>query len=64
MQIGIIGIGKMGYNLALNMHKILFNVIAYDIAEATRKRLAEEKVTTVDSLETMAAAPFRGNAES
>ena len=56
MQIGIIGLGKMGYNLALNMHKNLFNVIAYDIAEATRKRLAEEKVTTVDSLETMAAA--------
>ena len=56
MQIGVIGLGKMGYNLALNMHKNLFNVIAYDIAEATRKRLAEEKVTTVDSLETMAAA--------
>lgn len=56
MQIGIIGLGKMGYNLALNMHKNLFNVIAYDIAEATRKRLAEEKVTTVDSLETMATA--------
>jgi 6-phosphogluconate dehydrogenase len=56
MQIGIIGLGKMGYNLALNMHKNLFNVIAYDIAEATRKRLAAEKVTTVDSLETMATA--------
>lgn len=56
MQIGIIGLGKMGYNLALNMHRNLFNVIAYDIAEATRKRLAAEKVTTVDSLETMAAA--------
>jgi 6-phosphogluconate dehydrogenase len=50
MQIGIIGLGKMGYNLALNLHKNLFKVVAYDINEDTRKRIAAEGVTTVNSL--------------
>lgn len=54
MQIGIVGLGKMGYNLALNLHGKLFNVLAYDISEETRKRMNEEGVSTVDSLEQMA----------
>lgn len=56
MQIGIIGLGKMGYNLSLNLHGKMFNVIAYDISEETRKRMAAEEVTTVDSLKAMADA--------
>jgi 6-phosphogluconate dehydrogenase len=56
MQIGIIGLGKMGYNLSLNLHRNMFNVIAYDISEETRKRMAAEEVTTVDSLKAMADA--------
>jgi 6-phosphogluconate dehydrogenase len=44
----------MGYNLSLNLHRNMFNVIAYDIAEETRKRMAAEEVTTVDSLKAMA----------
>lgn len=56
MQIGIVGLGKMGYNLALNLHGKLFNVLAYDISEETRRRIASEKVATVDSLKQMAEA--------
>src|SRR5690348_15045261 len=54
MQIAIIGLGKMGYNLSLNLHKNAFDVIAYDISEETRKRMAAEQITTVDSLQAMA----------
>ena len=50
MQIGVVGLGKMGYNLALNLHKNFFQVVAYDISEETRKRLAHEGVTTYNSL--------------
>lgn len=46
----------MGYNLSLNLHGKMFNVIAYDISEETRKRMAAEEVTTVDSLKAMADA--------
>lgn len=44
----------MGYNLSLNLHRNKFDVIAYDIAEETRKRMAAEGVTAVDSLKGMA----------
>lgn len=56
MQIGIVGLGKMGYNLALNLNGKLFKVLAYDIVEEARKRIALEKVETVDSLKGMADA--------
>ena len=50
MQIAVVGLGKMGYNLALNLHRNFFQVVAYDISEETRKHLAHEGVTTYDSL--------------
>ena len=50
MQIGLVGLGKMGYNLALNLHKNKFEVIAYDVATAPRKQLAGKGLKTVDSL--------------
>jgi 6-phosphogluconate dehydrogenase len=31
MQIGLIGLGKMGYNLALNFKNKGHNVIAFDV---------------------------------
>jgi len=34
MQIGLIGLGKMGFNLARNMKNKGHDVIAYDINEA------------------------------
>ena len=56
MQIGVVGLGKMGYNLALNLHKNFFQVVAYDINEETRARLSHEGVTTYNSLKEMTAS--------
>ncbi|MEO5905681.1 MAG: NAD(P)-binding domain-containing protein, partial [Saprospiraceae bacterium] len=53
MQIGVVGLGKMGYNLALNLHKNFIQVVAYDINEETRKRLAHEGVSTYNTLKEM-----------
>ena len=50
MQIGVVGLGKMGYNLSLNLHKNFFQVVAYDINEDTRIKLAHEGVSTFNSL--------------
>jgi 6-phosphogluconate dehydrogenase len=55
MHIGIVGLGKMGYNLSLNLHKNMFNVLAYDISEETRKKIQAEQVITVNSLKEMVA---------
>lgn len=46
----------MGYNLALNLHKNFFEVVAYDINEETRVRLSHEGVTTHNSLKEMTAS--------
>lgn len=46
----------MGYNLALNLHKNFFQVVAYDINEETRIRLANEGVVTYNSLKEMTAS--------
>jgi 6-phosphogluconate dehydrogenase len=56
MQIGVVGLGKMGYNLALNLNRNSFQVVAYDINEETRKNLAHEGVSTYNSLKEMTAA--------
>src|SRR5215212_1219000 len=53
MQIAVVGLGKMGYNLALNLHKNFFEVLAYDINEETRNKLSHEGVTTYNSLKQM-----------
>lgn len=54
MQIAIVGLGKMGYNLALNLKRNSFDVMAYDIADEARKRLAGEGVNVASSLEELA----------
>lgn len=53
MQLAIVGLGKMGYNLALNLNRNSFDVVAYDIAEETRKRIEKEGIKTGASLEEM-----------
>ncbi len=55
MQLAIVGLGKMGYNLALNLHRNKFDVVAYDISQETRTRLAGEGIKTGDSLADMTA---------
>ena len=51
MQIGLIGLGKMGFNLALNMHRHGHEVIAYDVNPDTCKSIQEKGIRTVDSLQ-------------
>lgn len=51
MQIGLIGLGKMGYNLALNMKNKGHDVIAYDINEETLTKIQAEGIKTVRSLQ-------------
>ncbi|GAY74715.1 6-phosphogluconate dehydrogenase [Sporolactobacillus inulinus] len=41
MKIGLIGLGKMGYNLALNMSEHGFAVNAFDLSEAAVKKAQE-----------------------
>lgn len=45
MQIGLIGLGKMGYNLALNLRDHQHQVVAYDIARETIDAIAAEGIT-------------------
>ena len=51
MQIGLIGLGKMGANLARNLQRKGFDVIAYDINTALYKQLEREQIRTTDSLQ-------------
>jgi 6-phosphogluconate dehydrogenase len=55
MQLAIVGLGKMGYNLALNLHRNSFDVVAYDISDETRKRLAGEGIEVGSTLDDMIA---------
>jgi len=49
MKIGLIGLGKMGYNLALNMKDKGIEVIAYDISEKAVEQMANEGIQTAKS---------------
>lgn len=53
MNIGLIGLGKMGYHLALNMKNKGINVIAYDVSKTALSQMALEGVKTVDSYESL-----------
>jgi 6-phosphogluconate dehydrogenase len=46
MQIALIGLGKMGYNLALNFQRNQHEVIAFDINKAAMEKIAREGVKT------------------
>lgn len=56
MQIAVVGLGKMGYNLALNLHRNSFQVFTYDINEQTRLQITQEGIATFDSLKDMTSA--------
>lgn len=51
MQIGFVGLGKMGYNLALNLHRHGYEVVAYDVVTENVKNILLEGVTPAFSLE-------------
>jgi 6-phosphogluconate dehydrogenase len=53
MQIGLVGLGKMGFPLALNLHDKGYEVIAFDVAEQSRENAALEGVGVAASLPAM-----------
>ena len=50
MQIGLIGLGKMGYNLALNFKNKGHQVIAYDVNKGAMEKIATEGIKTAPSV--------------
>jgi 6-phosphogluconate dehydrogenase len=50
MKVGLVGLGKMGYNLALNMLDKKHEVIAYDTQVEQVKKISAEGATGVDTL--------------
>jgi 6-phosphogluconate dehydrogenase len=51
MQIGIIGLGKMGFNLALNLKRNGYEVIANDVNTEFVQKIATENIKTADSIQ-------------
>jgi 6-phosphogluconate dehydrogenase len=51
MQIGLVGLGKMGFNLALNIHRNKHQVVAFDLNANSVKSIQEKGVKTASSLE-------------
>lgn len=50
MQIGLIGLGKMGYNLALNFKSKGHQVVAFDVNKSAMDKIAAEGITTAPSI--------------
>jgi 6-phosphogluconate dehydrogenase len=50
MQIALIGLGKMGYNLALNFKRNKHDVIAFDINKSAMEKIAAEGVKTAPTI--------------
>ncbi|KAB8137824.1 decarboxylating 6-phosphogluconate dehydrogenase [Gracilibacillus oryzae] len=56
MEIGMIGLGKMGYQLTLNLMDKQHNVIAHDVDKKVMEQINSEGVTTSDSLKELVQA--------
>ena len=56
MQIGLIGLGKMGYNLALNFKNKGHNVVAFDVNKTAMEKIAGEGITTAPNIGDLALA--------
>ncbi|MFL2100421.1 phosphogluconate dehydrogenase (NAD(+)-dependent, decarboxylating) [Mycobacteroides abscessus] len=55
MEIGLIGLGKMGYQLALNLLDKGHQVTGYDVMEASRKQAEDAGIKTVPTLKELTA---------
>lgn len=53
MQIGIIGLGKMGYQLSLNLLDKKYNVVAYDVNPEAVKNISSEGAQEADSIKNL-----------
>ena len=56
MKIGLVGLGKMGYNLALNAIGKKHEVVAFDLSENVRAMAEKEGIGTVADLKNLASA--------
>lgn len=56
MQIALIGLGKMGFNLGLNLHRHGHEVLAYDLNQQTLATIREKGIVTVSSIERLVHA--------
>lgn len=53
MQIGMIGLGKMGYQLTLNLADKGYNIVSYDLNQESMKKISAEGVRTSESIESL-----------
>ena len=54
MQIGLVGLGKMGYNLAMNLQRNNIHVLGYDVAAATRSDIHQKHgIAVADNLQAL-----------
>lgn len=53
LKIGLIGLGKMGSNLAMNLKEHGQNVIGFDVDEMTRKAMQDKGIETENSIENL-----------
>jgi 6-phosphogluconate dehydrogenase len=51
MQIGLIGLGKMGFNLALNIHQHGHDVLAFDLNAALLDSISSKGIQSFNSLD-------------
>jgi 6-phosphogluconate dehydrogenase len=56
MQIGLVGLGKMGYNLALNFKSKGFEVVAFDVNKSAAEKISKEGVSTTSVMSDIALA--------
>jgi 6-phosphogluconate dehydrogenase len=56
MQIGLVGLGKMGYNLALNFKSKGFEVVAFDVNKSAVEKISMEGIATTSVMSDMALA--------
>ncbi|MCE2994065.1 MAG: phosphogluconate dehydrogenase (NAD(+)-dependent, decarboxylating) [Cyclobacteriaceae bacterium] len=56
MQIGLVGLGKMGFNLALNFKSKGFDVVAFDVNKSAADRISKQGITTAPALSDLALA--------
>src|SRR5689334_23123295 len=55
MQLGLVGLGRMGANMARRLMRDGHEIVAYDVNPEAVKTLASEGATGADSLEDLAA---------
>jgi len=56
-KISFIGLGNMGYEMAINLSKARYDVIGYDIVKEKYKELEKHNIRCVDSIEEAIKAP-------